>query len=413
MNKKTILFVSYGGGHIHMVKPVAKYISKFEFFNVLILALPSALPNINSSDFEVITFRDLLEKNELDAIRWGTKIAENHHNTDSKIDLKESIAYLGLSFKDLVDKIGLEKAKRKFKSLKRHAFHQTTIVRRAILIYKPDFIVTTNSPRAESASIEEGILLNIPTLSMSDLFLGMNNYVLKANHLTYLNEYAFKVNMQAGLVNPQKSEIHLVGNPAFDDLLIKNYKKDSLFKSQLSKQLLYKKSILHIHSHSWVDPKNGSTYQSKESLNEELSIIYNSCKANKVNLLIRPHPSENINIFKKFVKNNPGSYLAYKYSLKELLNFAEIIIVRSSTVAIEALYLRKKVIQIDPHLHTDLPITDLNLATGVPLCSKLTKTIFELLENNSSLFFKNIELFLPQEAAAPKVSNIILQNLKI
>ena len=60
-----------------------------------------------------------------------------------------------------------------------------------------------------------------------------------------------------------------------------------------------------------------------------------------------------------------------------------------------------------------LPITDLNLATGVPLCSKLTKTIFELLENNSSLFFKNIELFLPQEAAAPKVSNIILQNLKI
>ena len=120
-----------------------------------------------------------------------------------------------------------------------------------------------------------------------------------------------------------------------------------------------------------------------------------------------------MDIFKKFVKNHPGSYLAQEYTLKEILKFSEIIIVRSSTVAIEALYLRKKVIQLDPHIHTDLPISNLNLATGVPLCSKLTGAIFELLKNESSLFLNNVEQFLPQEPSAPKISNIIIQNLKI
>jgi len=413
MNKKKILLVTYGGGHVHMIRPLAKMLHEIDRLEIVVLALPSAIPYLTNETYKVITFRDLIVDGDLDALRWGEEIAKKHHKKNSGINLEESIAYLGLSFKDLVNKNGFNKAIEIFKKRKRHAFHQTTIIRRALSLLKPNYVVTTNSPRAESAAIEEALLHEIPSLSMSDLFLGMKDYILKANRLTYLNHYAYSVNLKAGLVDPKRSNIHFVGNPAFDELLIRDQKRDNYTISKLIKNLTHKKSILHIHSHSWVDPIKGSINQTPQSLINELQILHKASQNSKVNFLIRPHPSEDERIFLEFAEKNDDVFIVNEFPLKELLKMANIITVRSSTVAMQALYLRKKVIQIDPHIHTDLPISNLKLAIGVPLCPKISTTISEVLCDEENKFSDNIDKFLPQKPSAPQISNIILQDLKI
>jgi hypothetical protein len=109
---KTILFVTYGGGHAQMVWPVVNALKQNQRLidgehAIRVLALPAAKAILDRNDVPSFSFADYFDDVEdADARAWGEELAKIHHSPASGIDIRESIAYLGLSYKDLVDRLG-------------------------------------------------------------------------------------------------------------------------------------------------------------------------------------------------------------------------------------------------------------------------------------------------------------------
>ena len=91
-------------------------------------------------------FKELIQPDDSRAIEHGTRLAEEMHK-DSKVQsLEESIAYLGLSYADLEDQLGVVEAKKEFTRKGRQAFLPLAPIRRLFDQIQPDVLLTTNSP---------------------------------------------------------------------------------------------------------------------------------------------------------------------------------------------------------------------------------------------------------------------------
>ena len=138
---------------------------------------------------------------------------------------EDSVAYLGLNYKDLVLQHGEAKAAELFALRGRQCFLPLHAMARIFDRLRPDFVVTSNSPRAEAAALAVANERGIPSLAMTDLFTGLGGYVLQAGSITFLNQIAQEMFLADGLVDPGISEFHVTGNPAFDKILALPYDK--------------------------------------------------------------------------------------------------------------------------------------------------------------------------------------------
>src|SRR5690348_3355368 len=135
---KTILFVIYGGGHAHMVYPVVHRLRDSDAFRngtiaIKVLALPAAKPLLNAHKVECLGFADFIDPSlDADALRWGAELALQHHSPALGIDLRDSIAYLGLNYKDLVTRLGKEQAALAFQEKGRNSFYPLTVMERIL-----------------------------------------------------------------------------------------------------------------------------------------------------------------------------------------------------------------------------------------------------------------------------------------
>ena len=114
------LFVSYGGGHVKALLPVAQRVQALGFG-------PAGVPGVDHRGAErargrraALGFRDFLEPGDGRARREGEALAAQL--TVQAADREESIAYLGLSMADLQDRLGLEEAQAKYRRFGRQAF---------------------------------------------------------------------------------------------------------------------------------------------------------------------------------------------------------------------------------------------------------------------------------------------------
>lgn len=212
------LFVSYGGGHVKALLPVAERVRDLGLAQPVYLALTTAAPIVRASGIETIGFRDLLTPADVRAREKGEALAATLEVQAA--DQEESVAYLGLSSADLEERLGAAEAASQYARYGRQAFLPLGVLERAIARWKPGLVIATNSPRAERAAIEVARKRGVPAVCLLDL-LGLWEKQLLARHdyadaICVINEGVRRSIVEAG--RPAR-DVHVTGNPAFDTIL--------------------------------------------------------------------------------------------------------------------------------------------------------------------------------------------------
>lgn len=211
------LFVSYGGGHVKALLPVAQRVHALGLAQPVYLALTTAAESVRAAGLPVLGFRDFLDPGDLRARRKGEELAAQL--TVSAADPQESIAYLGLSYTDLEDRLGAAAAREAYGRYGRQALLPLGVLRRVIDRVRPALVVATNSPRAERAAIETAGAMGVPSACLVDLLalwerdlLARSDY---ADAVCVLNEGVRRHLLAAGR---PPADVHVTGNPAFDSI---------------------------------------------------------------------------------------------------------------------------------------------------------------------------------------------------
>lgn len=419
---KRLLFVTYGGGHAHMVYPVVHALRTSQAvragqLSVQVLALPAATYTLNHNGVECLGFRDFLDA-ELDAeaLDWGRELARQHHSPTIGVNYDDSVAYLGLNYRDLVLRHGRAGAAERFAEKGRQAFLPLFTMARIFDRLQPDFVVTSNSPRSEAAAIAVANGRGIGTLAMTDLFTGLGGYVLKARDITFLNQTAQQMFEADGLVDPSVSTFHCTGNPAFDKLLSLPREKSSAWMSAHFPQVRDKAVVLHADMPAYWDAAlKRSHFKTEAETLAELEACHAATIANGAAYLVRPHPSQDRAFYERWLAGRPDAYLAADCNLHALLAQADLLLARTTTVGLEAALLHKRILQLDAAQHTDLPLAAMGVAWGSQGADALTGEIAQALADHDGFarILERIQTRLPSEPAAFKIADLILSKLHL
>jgi hypothetical protein len=212
------LFVSYGGGHVKALLPVARRVRELGIAEPVYLALTTAAPIVREAGIQTVGFADLLTDADGQARRKGEELAAAL--AVPAADHAESVAYLGLSYVDLEQREGSAQAAALYAKYGRQAFLPLGVLDRAIRRLQPSLVVATNSPRAEQAAIQSARALDVRSVCLVDLLgiwerdrLAAPDY---ANAVCVLNESVRNSLLAAGR---PASDVRVTGNPAFDTVL--------------------------------------------------------------------------------------------------------------------------------------------------------------------------------------------------
>ena len=212
-----VLFVSYGSGHVRMVVPVARALQSTDWAQSTVLGLTTAAAVVRDAGLPLLQFKDFVTDDDALALDLGRLLLDEAGG--GVIDAQESVAYLGLSFADLVQQHGLDQARALYRQKGRHAFLPVTLLERILRRVAPDVVVTTNSPRSECAAVLAARNLGIPAVCLVDLFGvdEMQRLVRPefADAICVLNDNVRRHVIAAGR---DASQVHATGNPAFDAL---------------------------------------------------------------------------------------------------------------------------------------------------------------------------------------------------
>jgi len=383
--------------------------------SIVILALPAAKPTLKAYGLNFIGFDDFLDPAlDADAIKWGEELAAIHHSPTIGIPLKDSVAYLGLSYQDLVIRYGKEEAARLFKEKGRHAFLPLTVMERIFDRINPDFVVTTNSPRSEAAAIDVANQRGIGNLIMTDLFSGLGYYQMKAQHITFLNDFAQNMFIADGLVNPAISMLHITGNPAFDSLLAAPKPKEIGWIKTHFPACTDRPIVFHADNSGYWDCINRKSHiRSEQEIKDELEACYRAALASGAAYWVRPHPSQDRSFYERWLSGKEHAYLASAPALHDILRHCDVLIVRTTTVGLEACYMEKAVVQIDGNFHHDLPLAQMGIAFNSDGLSGLPATVKQALTENKELekMRRRAKQVLPQEPASGKIASLILKYM--
>jgi len=379
-NIKTILFVTYGGGHSKLILPIVKQLKQLAQYEIISLALTTAANDFSKENIDFIGFKNILSLYSIQeqnaCITYGEKLAEKN----GSVNYDESIAYLGISYVELVKKHGEEEAQKLYKNKGRAAFLPINALLKLMKTIEPSLLVTTVSPRAEEASILAAKKLSIPSICIND-FINKNSADRIARIAPGIT-CVINENVKKQLVNLNSSlDVRVTGNPAFDRLALK-----TIDKNTVKKQLNIKGSVV-----LWAAQREHAIHPFTNKVGDVKlprkveSALYDIAKSSDVNFIFRAHP------------NDPIDYSIYNscvidgnsYSLDELLHMADIVITISSTVGYEGLILGKKLITIEGStLNDDGPYHELNMSEGVNDLADLKGVIETLIEedkNNSQI----------------------------
>ena len=360
MNK--VLFVTYGGGHAQMVLPVVQWLAQHTPLKVQILALTTAASVFASAGIEVLGFRDFVRPEDAAALAWGERLLEG--NTSMQVAHDESVAYLGLSYVDLEQRLGMVEAAAAYAQFGRQSLRPLGVLRRIIKQLMPDVLVTTNSPRAERAAIEAAGLMGIPSVCMVDMFavdeiawIGQPGY---ASRVCVLNQAVAQRLVAHGR---KEDEICMTGNPAFDTLnascWISAGQALRIAQGWKDAQVVLWAAQPEPAVHPSVPGRTGDPSLSgrgRQALED-----WTLAGPRRV-LVVRPHPSEAL----LPASNHPQIVNTGRdFELNALLHAVNGVVTMNSTVGLQAHLAGKKVIQILGSMFDDsVPLAKYGMAAA-------------------------------------------------
>ena len=364
MNKK-VLIITYGGGHVNIVKSIYYGLSQVKNLDVEILALTTAAEELSKLNIPNNTIKDYINSldNKREILRYGKVLAQKFHNSESTIDLTNSIVYYGIGFYDLANLCGYKIAKRKFMHEGRKVFEPTLSMDKIISKIVPDALIITTGVRMAKAAAIVSIRQKIPVIKINDYPI-MDKLDFKAK-ICVMNEWAKNYLLDNEIANDE--DIVVTGQPVFEKNLQINDDKVTDYKKKVKRD--YKKVVLYLGQ---------DVYEMKDTVEKLLDI---SNLYEDLLILIRPHPNDYNHYLPR--ENFPNCWISKEGDLNYLLAISDLIITHTSTGGIEAALLDKPVISVLINSKPKIRLRDFGIANEVNNLDKLQLTIDECLNPES------------------------------
>lgn len=358
---KHVLFVTYGGGHVSMVVPVAQALQAGGSVRVTVLALTTAAQAVRQAGLAALQFSDFVQPGDEAALAWGSELAQDLAGA-SPVAPGETQAYLGLSFADLVAAHGLAPARALYDRYGRHCFLPVPTLRRILQRVQPDLVVITNSPRAERAAALAARELGMPAVCINSLFaideiawIGKPGY---CDRVCVLND-AIRAQLLAAGRGPD--EVVVTGNPSFDALFADaDRTAGKLLRAGLPRapaQVALWASQPELPAHPTAPGKTGDPALPGRILEELLA--WAGAAAGR-HLLVRPHPNETL--------QDPQSphasiWRAADRGIAAVLNACDAVVTMTSTVAVQGYAMGLPVLQVRGSIYDhSMPLKELGMA---------------------------------------------------
>lgn len=277
-----VFLTAYGGGHITAILPTLHALAR-RGHECILLALTTAGEVASRAGIAHHRPIDFVPRDDALIQSAGTTLAQRHHTDGKGITRAESIAYLGVSFRDLATDLGEHATWRRYAALGLNAFTPTHFMSDVLQQIQPDVVVATTSPRMEKAALRAAFQMNIPSLCMIELF-GMleepwlsrpdNGHVLAVSRPDVVRRM-----IAAGR---QESDIHLTGSPMFDYLASPDLAVAGLEWRRQHGLREYEKLVF------WAEQPEPDDPELPRRVRRHLAEI---CRTNGWRLVIRLHPS--------------------------------------------------------------------------------------------------------------------------
>lgn len=368
----TALFICYGGGHVKMLSPVIKELS-VRGWNTPVLGLTTAYDYLSSVGLSPLGFKDFVDlKKDSYALEIGKRLREREDA--GKISEKETIAYLGISYAELEEKLGATEARKAYQKSGRQAFFPIFFMERICRSISPDVVIATSSPRAEKAAIYAAKKLKIPSIALNDLFFPKNSLLWFGDkdfgdRVCVLSQLDKERLLSAGR---SEEEVVVTGNPIFDILFERRENSTTKISST-------KKRILWV---STPEPAYFPSYDIYSDPNLPLKIekflISIVSKYKNWHLTIRRHPNEpSCNL----IPTPQVSISCYKDDLISDILSSDLVVTTYSTATLEAHILGKTVLCLELSPYSALfPFPDYGIAHGVSNWNEIEEKISSLVD---------------------------------
>lgn len=375
-----ILFVCYGAGHVNMLVPLILRAMSDSRFEISVLGLTTAGAVLQHNGIPYLGFKDLIEGGDQMALEYGEELAASVPSGGT-VSHDETVAYMGLSFGDLVSRYGFEKAESLYQGKGRQAFLPISILERIFDRVQPELLVSTNSPRAERAAFMVARERKIPSVCIVGLF---------ARHeVEWIGEPAFgsrvcvlsqSVKQFIQSAGRFEHEVVVTGNPALDRLARPSL-RDEAENFRREKGWEGKKVIL------WASqpeperhPFTGAKADPRLPRRVDQALLGVAERYPDWQVVIRYHPGESV---------DPAEWPKQAYistandDLATLLKSVDVVVTMTSTVGLEGLLLGKPLVTIDQSVfREDAPYANMGLARGVDDLNKLESALLETLSGS-------------------------------
>lgn len=403
-----VLAVSYGGGHAALVAPVVAELRR-RGHRVTLLGLTTAYSYFRERGLDCLGFRDLAPLLQPDVIRLGEELACGLA-PGAAVAREETVAYLGLCYRDLIDVCGEEEARARYASRGRQAFLPVATMSRVLELYQPDLVFATNSPRAEQASILAAAACRLPAVCAVDLF-ALQEYQWMAapgyaDRICVLNDAVRHFLHQKG--RPLQ-DVVVTGNPAFDTL---NNPEVVAKGRQIRQQRNWGRKAVTVLWASQPEPERHPFHSVKgdpllpRRIEAELRNLVRSDDGFR--LVVRYHPSEQL----EFVEQDRVFFSPASEPLHPLLHAVDVTVTMTSTVGLEAHLIGKPVVTVDSSVFTaDMPYSAMGISLGVPSPEELSALILQLELGKKKNTFPQDDLLPMERSATDNVVAVIEEEL--
>lgn len=350
-----------------MLAPVAAQLAD-RGFKVKFLGLTTARQYLAARGIPFFGYAEFPEAQDPQVQEIGRRLCKDVAQ-DGRIPLDETIAYLGINYRELIACHGEVGADEQYRQLGRQAFLPVLAMRRLLERTRPKLVIATNASRSEQAVLLAARELAVPRFCLVDLF------GLQAKWIT-LPGFAVKI----CVINPDVRDyfvsqgcppdtVVVTGSPAFDHInASENRSKASAWRrnhniGDKDRVILWASQVEPARHPFTGAPGNPDL---PERIETKLRDIVR--RHDDWHLIVRHHPSES----RVFEPAERVIFSPVMEPLHPLLHAADTVVVMTSTVGVEAHLAGAHVLTIEMSVITpDVPYSKYGIAEPVSSLAEL------------------------------------------
>jgi hypothetical protein len=214
------LLACYGGGHSYIIAALARAMVS-RGITPRVIGFTTGYRSLLRAGISAESVEALFDPEEdADYLDMASAFVSSELHPD--VTERETLIYYALGLRDLAERLGRDAALKAVQAQGRKAFEPVSVMARYLRRNQPDIVITTTSPRFESALLKAGRETGIPTLAVGDLFLVQEQeWICRsgyADNLAVLSADVADFVAKAGF----NGRIRVTGNPAFDSLALRS-----------------------------------------------------------------------------------------------------------------------------------------------------------------------------------------------